>query len=134
MAYNVQNLSRRERQIMDVLIAKGEASAQEVLGAIPNPPSYSSIRALIAKLVEKEQVSFRQEGAKYIYFVSQDMTVVRTGALNRLVNTFFRGSAADAVTGLLDAHSTELTDDQLDSLEKRIALARKRSGVKREGS
>lgn len=128
VAYNVQNLSRRERQIMDALISKGEASAQEVLEAIPNPPSYSSIRALIAKLVEKDQVQYRQEGAKHIYSVKQDITVVRTGALNRLVNTFFRGSAADAVTGLLDAHSAELTEQELDALEHRIAQARKRSG------
>lgn len=132
MVYNVQNLSRRERQIMDVLIAQGEASAQEVLEAIPHPPSYSSVRALIAKLVEKDQVAFRQEGAKYIYFVSQDMGAVRTGAMNRLVNTFFRGSAADAVTGLLDSHSAELSDAELAALEKKIALARKRSGETKE--
>lgn len=113
---------------MDVLIANGEASAQEVLEAIPSPPSYSSVRALIAKLVEKKQVGFRQEGAKYIYFVAQDMGTVRTGALNRLVNTFFRGSAADAVTGLLDAHSAEISDEELDLLEQRIARARKRAG------
>lgn len=130
MKYNVQNLSRRERQIMDVLLAKGEASAQEVLEAIPNPPSYSAVRALIAKLVEKEQVRFRQEGAKYIYSAAQDMKVVRTGALSRLVNTFFGGSAADAVTGLLDAHSAELTEEQLDVLEQRIATARKQASRK----
>jgi len=113
---------------MDALISKGVASAQEVLEELPNPPSYSSVRALIAKLVDKGQVSFRQEGAKYIYFVSEDMGAVRTGALDRLVNTFFRGSAVDAVTGLLDAHSNELTDEELDALEAKIARARKRSG------
>lgn len=128
MSFSMQGLSKRERQIMDVLISKEEASAQEVLAAIPNPPSYSSVRALIAKLVEKDEVGFRQQGAKHIYFIKKDMKTVRAGALTRLVNTFFRGSPMDAVTGLLDRHSSDLSDEDLAKLEKRIALARKRSG------
>ena len=127
MSFSMQGLSKRERQIMDVLISKGEASAQEVLQAIPSPPSYSSVRALIAKLVDKDEVGFRQEGAKHIYFVKRDMKSVRAGALSRLVNTFFRGSPMDAVTGLLDSHSQELSDEELARLEKRIASARRRS-------
>ena len=66
MSDNQQGLSRRERQIMDVLIAKREASAKAVQEALPNPPGYSAVRALIAKLVEKGQVEYRQEGAKHI--------------------------------------------------------------------
>ena len=128
MSFSMQGLSKRERQIMDVLISKGEASAQEVREMIPNPPSYSSVRALIAKLVDKQEVGFRQEGAKHIYYVKKDMKAVRAGALTRLVNTFFRGSPMDAVTGLLDRHSSELSDEELVTLEKRIAKARNRSG------
>jgi len=125
---NAQELSRRERQIMDVLISKGEASAKDVQEALPNPPGYSAVRALIAKMVEKGQVEYRQDGAKHIYSATQDIKVVRMSAMKRLVNTFFGGSTVEAVTGLLDAHSSELTDDQLDVLERKIAVAKKRSG------
>ena len=130
MSDNQQGLSRRERQIMDVLIAKREASAKAIQEALPNPPGYSAVRALIAKLVEKGQVEYRQEGAKHIYSAVQDIKVVRTSAMRRLVNTFFGGSAVDAVTGLLDAHSSDLSDEQLDALERKIAVAKQRSGRK----
>lgn len=132
MKDTIQNLSRRERQIMDVLIAKGDASAKEVMESIPNPPSYSAVRALIAKLVDKGHARYRQEGAKYVFSAAQDMKVVRSGALKRLVNTFFGGSAADAVTGLLDRHAQDLTDEELEILERRIAAARNRAGKSTE--
>ena len=125
MSYNIHNLSRRERQIMDVLFERGAASAQEVREAIPDAPSYSAVRALIAKLVDKGHARFEQQGAKYIYSPTHDMGSAREGALKRLVSTFFSGSVTDAVTGLLDSHSSGLSKDDLDKLERMIDTARK---------
>lgn len=130
MSYNIHSLSRRERQIMDVLFQQGRASAQEVREAIPDAPSYSAVRALIAKLVEKGHAKFVQEGAKYIYLPNHDMDSARDGALKRLVGTFFSGSVTDAVTGLIDSHAPKLSHDDLDKLEKLIETARKNADSK----
>lgn len=125
MSYNIHNLSRRERQIMDALFKLGSASAKDVMNAIPEAPSYSAVRALIAKLVEKEHVTFEQQGAKNIYKPAHDMGSAREGALKRLVTTFFSGSVADAVTGLLGSDAPDLSHKDLDRLEKMIEKARK---------
>ena len=127
MAYNVQNLSRRERQIMDALFKAGSASAQDVRSQIPDAPSYSAVRALLAKLVEKGHARFRQDGARYIYSPAHDMDSARQGAVKRLVSTFFSGSVTDAVTGLLDSHAPNLSNDELDRLEQMIENARIKS-------
>src|SRR5512134_3454517 len=83
------SLSRRERQIMDVLYASGRASAAEVLEAMPDPPSYSSVRALLRVLEEKGHVVHEQDGARYIYAPAVPGEEVRESALRRLVQTFF---------------------------------------------
>lgn len=125
MSYNIHNLSRRERQIMDALFELGSASAQDVREAIPDAPSYSAVRAMIGNLVKKGHVSYIQQGTKYIYKVAHDMGTAREGALKRLVNTFFSGSVTDAVTGLLGSNSSDLSHKDLDRLEKMIETARK---------
>jgi len=130
MDYNIHNLSRRERQIMDVLFKKGRASAKEVLESIPDAPGYSAVRALVNKLVEKGHARFEQDGAKYIYMPNYDMDSARDGALNRLVNTFFSGSVADAVNGLLGSQSSKLSNEDLDKLEQMIETARNNSHKK----
>lgn len=125
MSYNIHNLSRRERQIMDALFKLESASAQDIREAIPDAPSYSAVRALIAKLVDKGHATFKQQGAKHIYQPAHDINTARKGAVNRLVNTFFSGSVTDAVTGLLDSHAPELSSKDLDRLEKMIEVARR---------
>jgi BlaI family transcriptional regulator, penicillinase repressor len=122
---STNSLSRRERQIMDVLYKHKEASAQKVLEGIDNPPSYSSIRALLARLLEKGIVTHRQEGAKYIYAPAAAVDDARDSALKRLVNTFFDGSAMQAVNALLGGKGDNLSDEELDKLEDAIAQARK---------
>jgi len=129
MSYNIHNLSRRERQIMDVLFEKGTASAQDVRKAIPDAPSYSAVRALIAKLVDKGHARYEQQGTKYIYSATHDMSSARDGALKRLVGTFFSGSVTEAVTGLLDSHSSDLSSEDLDKLERMIDTARKNADL-----
>ena len=114
-------LSRRERQIMDILYEKGEQSAQEVQQALPDPPSYSAVRALIARLVEKKVVRFRSEGAKYIYSPAAAQANVQESAVRRLVKTFFRGSRIKAVNALLDMEGDKLSELEIVELERTIA-------------
>jgi predicted transcriptional regulator len=116
--------SRRERQIMDVLYERKEASAQEVLDGMEDPPSYSSVRALLARLLEKGAVTHRQEGAKYIYAPAVAVDDARESAVKRLVNTFFEGSALQAVNALLGGKDNQLSDTELDELEQAIANAK----------
>lgn len=114
------SLSRRERQIMDALYTKREASAQEVLDSIPEPPSYSSVRALLARLLDKKVIGKRQEGSKYIYFPLEDKSDASQNALKRVVSTFFEGSAAKAVNALLGSNDNNLTEEEIKSIKKAI--------------
>ena len=113
-------LSRRERQIMDILYKEQECSAHEVLEKLPDPPSYSSIRALIARLVEKNLVKFRIEGKKHIYAPIIGEKKAQSSAIKKLLSTFFKGSRVEAVTALLDADSKSLTPHEIEALERTI--------------
>lgn len=115
------NLSRRERQIIDILYEAGEASAHLVQEKLPDPPSYSAVRALIARLVDKGVVDFRQDGARYIYFPKLAETKARQSALQRLIKTFFRGSRVKAVNALLDMDGDKLSAREIEELERNIA-------------
>ncbi len=126
-------LSRRERQIMDVLFEHGEASTQEVLQALPNPPGYSAVRAMLGKLEQKGVIGHREQGAKYIYSPAIERSQASESAIKRLLRTFFGGSAAAAVNTLLDLEHDSLSDDELADLEKRIARARKRQSLAGKG-
>jgi BlaI family transcriptional regulator, penicillinase repressor len=116
----LQNLSRRERQIMDILYERQSCAAQEIQANLPDPPSYSAVRALLARLVEKGLISFRQDGAKYIYFPCVSEVKAQKSALSRLLKTFFKGSSADAVNALLDMDSESLSVREIDELERKI--------------
>ncbi len=117
-------LSRRERQIMDALFEAGELSAQEVRDAIPDAPSYSAVRALLAKLVEKKVVDFREDGPRYIYFPVLAQEEARTSAMQKLLKTFFGGSTAAAVNALLGMKQEKLSDDEIAQLQQAIDQAR----------
>ncbi len=116
----LSSLSRRERQIMDILYEHRECSAQDILKALPDPPSYSTVRALMARLLGKELVHFRQDGAKYIYFPAVEQTKVQESAIARLLKIFFRGSRAKAVNALLDAEGESLSKRELEEIERKI--------------
>jgi BlaI family penicillinase repressor len=118
-------LSRRERQIMDVLYEQGKASAADVLGAIPDPPSYSAVRALLRVLEEKGHVLHEQDGARYIYAPAVAREAARATALARLLQTFFGGSAEQAVAALIDMSREELDDEQLRRMSRLIERARR---------
>jgi predicted transcriptional regulator len=119
-------LSRRERQIMDVVYRLGEATAAQVLQELPDPPSYSAIRALLRILVHKQQLQHRVEGPRYIYSPVVSRQKARTGALAAVVDNFFEGSAAQAAAALLgSAQGRKLTREELDELSDLIAAARR---------
>lgn len=119
------NLSRRERQIMDVLHAKGQATAAEVLAALPDPPGYSAVRALLRILEEKGHARHRREGARYVYVPRTSPELARRSALQRVVSTFFHGSVAQAMAALLETADTQLSDTELTRLQQLIKKARK---------
>ena len=117
-------LSRRERQIMDVIYRRGRATAAEVLEGLPDPPSYSAVRALLRLLEEKGHVHHEQDGPRYVYAPTVARDRARRTALKHVVRTFFDGSATEAVAALLDGE-TRLPDAELDRLSALIEQARK---------
>ena len=116
-------LSRRERQILDILYAKGSATAAEVLQALPDPPSYSAVRALLRILEEKGHAQHQSQGTRYVYLPLVPRESAGNSALSRIVSTFFDGSAARAAAALVDSGS--LSDEELSRLSALIDRARK---------
>jgi predicted transcriptional regulator len=119
-----QNLTRRERQIMDVVYRRGQASVSEVLAELPAPPTYSAVRAMLRKLEEKGHLKHDAHGARYVYEATLPREEAREGALERLVRTFFDDSPSKTVAALLDLKADELTKAELDDLARLIADAR----------
>lgn len=118
-------LSRRERQIMDIVYAAGEASAAGVHTALPDPPSYSAVRALLAILVEKGHLKHRSQGGRYIYAPTRRRAQVGRSALRRVLDTFFEGSLEKAVAALLQGSDANLSQEELQRLGQLIQQARK---------
>jgi len=117
-------LPRREREIMDVLFELGaEASAEEIRERLTDPPSYSAVRAMLAKLEAKGAVKHREKGLKYVYTPTLPRTAARRSALRQLVKVFFEGSAGQAMTALLN--DEKWSEGELDELAKEIERARK---------
>ena len=118
-------LSRREREIMDILYRDGAATASEILAELPDAPSNSSVRTILRILEEKGHVRHEQDGLRYVYKPTMNRDRARRSALNHLLSTFFNGSPEEVVSTLLDEQSGKLSDDQLDSLATLIERARK---------
>jgi len=121
-----RNLSRRERQIMDVLFRRGDATVAEVMADIPDPPSYSAVRATLRILEDKGHVVHKEEGPRYVYLPAVAPEDARTDALKHLVRTFFDGSPEQAVTALLRLSDTRLSEPEIARLQERIRSARKK--------
>jgi BlaI family transcriptional regulator, penicillinase repressor len=117
-------LSRREREILEVIFAIGEeASAEEIRERLSSPPSYSAVRAMLAKLEAKGAVKHKEKGLRYVYSPTMPRGRARKSALRRLVDVFFDGSKEQAVTALLS--DEKWSDDELDELAKQIERVRK---------
>ncbi|HEY2384426.1 MAG TPA: BlaI/MecI/CopY family transcriptional regulator [Terriglobia bacterium] len=118
-------LSRRERQIMDVLYRKESATAAEVMESLPDPPGYSAVRALLRILEQKGHIRHEERAGKYVFMPTMQREKAKRSALRHLVQTFFDGSPEDAVAALLDSSSSRLSEPELDRLQQLIDKARK---------
>ena len=118
-------LSRREREIMDVIYRAGRATAAEVLDQLSDPPSYSAVRALLRVLEEKGHLRHEEDGPRYVFLPTVPVERARQSALRQILHTFFDGSREQAVAALLDLSSTRLSDAELDRLGRLIADAKK---------
>lgn len=120
-----KNLSRRERQIMDIIYEMNEATVAQVLEMIPDPPSYSSIRALLRVLEEKGHLVHKQVGPRYIYSPTLPREEARQNALKHVMKTFFDNSTEDAVAALLDIAEEDLSPQELKRISELIIKAEK---------
>lgn len=117
-------LSRRERQIMDALYARGRATVAEVMEDMPDPPSYSAVRATLRILEEKGHAYHEQDGPRYVYLPSMEADRARKAALSHLVDTFFDGSAEEAMVTLLRMTDAGAAEDEVARIRARIREAR----------
>jgi len=125
MTTSLQHLTRRERQIMDALRELGdEASAEEIRAKLPDPPGYSAVRALLARLEAKGVIRHKEKGLRYVYSPTTGRSAARRSALQRLVRVFFGGSSGEAVSALLEAE--DWSPAELEEMSKRI------EGMKKE--
>src|SRR6184192_1982367 len=118
-------LSRRERQIMDILYRRGRATAGEVMDQLAGDPSYSTVRTQLRVLEDKGHVRHEEEGLRYVYAPAVPRHAARKSALKHLVDTFFDGSAEQVVAAVLGGEGARLTDDDLKRIAELVAKARK---------
>ena len=109
-------LSRRERQIIDILYRRGRATAADVMEDLPGDPSYSTVRTQLRVLEDKGHVRHEEDGPRYVYTPAVPRGTVRRSALKHLVETFYEGSAEQAVAALLGGEGSRLSDEELDRI------------------
>ncbi len=120
------DLSRRERQVMDILHRRGEATVAEIMADLPDPPTYSAVRSVVRILGEKKLIAHREDGPRYVYFPAHDTEEARETALAYLVKTYFEGSPEQAVTALLRSSDLGLDEQDVARLRDVIRRARDR--------
>ncbi len=118
-------LSRRERQVMEILFQRGKASASEVREAMEDAPTYSAVRALLRVLEEKRHIQHENEGLKYVYVPVMNRDKAKRSAMKHMVDTFFRDSPEQVVAALLDVSAKRLTHKELDRMVEMIDRAKK---------
>ena len=121
---NHLHLSRRERQIIDIIYTIGEATVSQVLQQMPEPPSYTTVRTLMRLLEEKGHLKHKQDGPRYIYGPTVPKTKAQQSALHQLMDTFFNNSPTQTVAALLDLESTKLSEDEIRELETLLKQAK----------
>jgi predicted transcriptional regulator len=126
MAKNIHHaLSRRERQIMDILYRKGRATAAEVMDDLSGEPNYSTVRTQLRVLESKGHVRHEEEGLRYVYLPAVPRRAARRSALRHLIDTFFDGSTEQVVGALLGGEASKLSDDELARIAELVAKAKK---------
>ena len=124
MPANEHHLSRRERQIMDIIFTRGEATAAEVNSALPDQPSYPTVRTLLRIMEEKGHLKHREDGPRFVYLPTRTRAAESKSALKRVVKTFFEGSFADAVAALVDTADGKMPPEELKRIEAIIKKAK----------
>ena len=122
---SLARLGRRERQIMEVVYRLGRASVADVLAALPDPPSYTSVRTMLRLLEEKGHLRHKEEGRRFVYLPVVAAGAARRSAMKNLLATFFNGSVEKAVASLIEIDAGRLSAEELDRLAKLIDQARK---------
>ena len=117
-------LSRRERQVMDILHKRGEATVAEIMGELPDPPTYSAVRSVLRILGEKQLIRLKEDGPRYVYYPAQSTEVAREDVLAHVVQTYFAGSPEQAVTALLRMSDVDVEDSEIERLRGAIRQAR----------
>lgn len=118
------DLSRRERQVMDILYRRGEATVAEVMADLPDPPTYSAVRSILRILMEKGMINHREDGPRYVYLPAVNTDRAADDAMKHVIRTFFDGSAQQAVAAVLRMSDAKLSDQEIADLSERIAKAR----------
>ncbi|MBK6424333.1 MAG: BlaI/MecI/CopY family transcriptional regulator [Gemmatimonadetes bacterium] len=119
-----EDLSRRERQVMEVLHRRGEATVTDILQALPDPPTYSAVRSILRILGEKKLIGYREDGPRYVYFPAKPTDKARDDVLAHVVRTYFAGSTEQAVTALLRLSDADVSAAELARLREKIRRAR----------
>ena len=117
-------LSRRERQVMDILHRRAEATVAEIMDELPDPPTYSAVRSVLRILGEKNLIRYKEDGPRYVYYPAQDTAEARDDVLAHVVRTYFAGSPEQAVTALLRMSDVDMKDTDVERLRDKIRRAR----------
>lgn len=117
-------LSRRERQVMDILHRRAEATVAEIMAELPDPPTYSAVRSVLRILGEKDLIRYKEDGPRYVYYPTQDTETARDDVLAHVVRTYFAGSPEQAVTALLRMSDVDMKADEIQRLRDTIRRAR----------
>jgi len=120
----IEKLTRRERQVMNILFEMGEGTVNEVRGKISNPPSYSAIRAVLGRLVSKGLLKYYEKGPRYVYSPALGLKKASQSALRKVIDTFFDGSTVRTVNALMGISASKLSSEELAELEQIIARAK----------
>ncbi len=124
-----EDLSRRERQVMEILHHRGESTVSEIMAALPDPPTYSAVRSILRILGEKKLIAHREDGPRYVYFPAKPTEKAREDMLAHVVDTYFAGSTEQAVTALLRLSDTDLSEADIERLRNTIRRTRRSEGT-----
>jgi BlaI family penicillinase repressor len=119
-----EDLSRRERQVMEILHRRGESTVTEIMQSLLDPPSYSAVRSILRILGEKKLIAHREDGPRYVYFPAKPTDKARDDVLAHVVRTYFAGSTEQAVTALLRLSDADVDDAEISRLREKIRRAR----------
>jgi BlaI family penicillinase repressor len=121
---STDDLSRRERQVMEILHRRGESTVAEIMAELPDPPTYSAVRSILRILSENQLIQYKEDGPRYVYYPAEPTEEARDDALEHVVRTYFGGSTEQAVTALLRISDADMSDTEVERLRDRIRRAR----------